>query len=453
METYEKDLRMAEKIAQMVSQHGGNVYYVGGYVRDKLLQRENKDVDIEVHGITPERLEEVLDSLGTRITMGKSFGVYGLKGYSLDIAMPRKATRRGGNFAEDVEPFVGTYHAAQRRDLTVNALMQDVLSGDIVDHFGGREDLKRGILRHVNESTFAEDGLRVLRCARFAAQLNFSIAPETICVCRNLDLKEIAFERIGEEVKKALLTSDKPSVFFERLKEMDQLSMWFPELEALIGIPQNPVFHAEGDAYTHTMMVLDQAAKLKNRLQHPFAFMLAALVHDFGKAVCTETVNGAIHSYAHEVKGLSLVKAFLERITTERKLMDMVLNAAEHHMKPIVKIRARSSLKSMNKMFDEAYDPEALLCLALADDRGRISAEDPADHEAALYEALRRYNECMEQPYVMGRDLVAAGLQPGAEFAEVLAYAHKLRLACVPKENALKQTLAYARQLKKKTSG
>jgi len=449
MPEFEKDILMAQRIAVAVREKGGSVYYVGGYVRDALLHRENKDVDIEVHGIVPAQLEAVLDSLGQRLEMGESFGIYGLKGYTLDISMPRKmeASGQGRHLEDQVDPFIGTRSAAMRRDFTMNAMMQNVLTGEIVDHFDGRADLSVGIIRHVNEKTFAEDPLRVFRAAQFAARFGFKFAQETVELCSKMNISRIARERIEGEVKKALLKSPKPSVFFDTLRRMNQLSCWFPELEALIGVEQNPRYHAEGDVYTHTMMVLDEAAAYRDRVSNPFAFMLAAVTHDFGKAVCTEVIDGVIHAYKHEIKGLPLAKAFLERITSEQKVIDYGLNLTEYHMKPVVQARAGSAVKSMNKMFDSAIDPEALLCIALADDRGRRSHHGFADYEGCLYDHLKVYREYMSRPYVMGRDLIAAGLKPGTAFSELLAYAHKLRLAGVPKDNALKQTLAYARKL------
>ncbi len=447
----ERDQAMALEIARMVQTQGGSTYFVGGYVRDALLGKENKDIDIEVHGITPKCLEDILDTLGERITIGESFGVYNLKGCSLDIAMPRKEEARGfghRDFAIFVDPFIGTQGASRRRDFTVNALMQDVLTEEIVDHFGGREDLKQGILRHVNCEAFAEDPLRVLRGAQFAARFGFTVAPETVELCRSMDLRALPRERIFGELEKALLKSQTPSVFFEVLREMGQLDTWFPELKALIGIPQPPRYHAEGDVWTHTMMVLDEAAKLRERTEQPLWFMLTALTHDFGKAECTQRIDGVLHAYGHEVKGLPLVKAFLRRLTRERKLIEYVLNLTELHMKPNTMAGAKSSVKATNRMFDRSADPEALVCMALADDRGRITAEPTESTEAFLYERLEMYREVMSRPYVMGKDLIAAGLTPGKEFTEVLVYAHKLRLAGVPKENALKQTLAYAHKLR-----
>ena len=157
-------MEMARRIAEAVRKAGGRTYYVGGYVRDLLLGRDNKDIDIEVHGISVRALEEILDTLGERLTMGASFGVMGLRHYDLDIAMPRSETATGRghkDFEVFVDPFLGEEKAALRRDFTMNALMQDVLTGEILDFFGGREDILLGRIRHVNDRTFAEDPLRV----------------------------------------------------------------------------------------------------------------------------------------------------------------------------------------------------------------------------------------------------------------------------------------------------
>lgn len=445
------DQAMAREIARRVAEKGGRTFYVGGFVRDALLQKENKDVDMEVHGVSPACLEEILDALGQRITIGESFGVFSLKGHSLDIAMPRKEEARGRghrDFAIFVDPFIGTEAAGRRRDFTFNALMQDVLTGVIVDYFGGQEDLKNGVLRHVCDASFAEDPLRVLRAAQFAARFGFRVAEETVQLCRGMELQHLPKERIEGELKKALLKAERPSIFFEVLRQMEQLDVWFPEVKALIGVEQNPRYHAEGDVWNHTMMVLDEAAKLREQTANPLWFMLAALTHDFGKAVTTERKNGVIHAYEHEVKGLPLAQNFLHRITTEKKCMDYVLNLTELHMKPNTVAGANSAIKVTNRMFDRAMDPEALVCIALADHRGRITETPGGSHEAFLRERLAIYREYMARPYVMGKDLIEAGLQPGRDFTEILAYAHKLRLAGVEKETALKQTLAYGRKLR-----
>lgn len=448
------DQAIAREIALLVQQQGGRAYYVGGYVRDTLRHQENKDIDMEVHGVTPQCLASILDSLGQRITIGESFGIFSLKGYHLDIAMPRKEKLRGQghrDFDIVVDPFIGTRAAAKRRDFTINALMQDILTGEILDHFGGTTDLANNILRHVSDASFGEDPLRVLRGAQFAARFGCQVAEETVALCWGMSLAYLPRERVEGELKKALLKAERPSLFFEVLRQMEQLDLWFPELKALIGIRQNPRFHGEGDVWNHTMLVLDEAAKCRDHTENPLGFMLAALTHDFGKAICTEERNGVLHAYDHEILGLPLVEAFLRRITAENRLVQYVLNLVELHMKPNTLAAAKASPKSTNRLFDQAIDPAALLCIASADNLGRITAS-PATYDSFLYGRLERYRDCMSRPFVTGKDLIAAGLTPGDDFKDILEYAHKLRLAEIPKENAMKQTLAYARTLRKKQS-
>ncbi len=449
MHTTEEARQTANRIATAVAAVGGRVYYVGGYVRDRLCGRENPDIDIEVHGVTPAQLEAILDTCGERLAIGESFGIYALRGYAIDIAMPRRehAIGRGHrDFSVTVDPFIGTEQAAARRDFTVNAMMQDVLTGELVDHYGGQEDLRRGVLRHVSDATFSEDPLRVLRAAQFAARLGFAVAPATVALCRTMDLTTLPRERIEGEWRKALLTAATPSVFFTTLREMHQLDHWFPELKALIGVPQPPQWHAEGDVWNHTMMVLDAAAAYRDCVENPYALMLAALAHDVGKTVTTTVDGDAIHAYGHETAGLPIAERLLTRITHDKSAVADALTLIEHHMKPNALAAADAAVKATNRLFDRVSDPQALIGIAAADNAGRITASPVPDYTAWLTERLAAYRACMARPHVAGRDLIAAGLPADSRFADYLAYAHKLRLAGVDKDTALKQTLAYARQ-------
>lgn len=440
-------LSKAKEIAEKVSLAGGRAYFVGGFVRDRLLGTQNKDIDIEVHSVEAGVLREILSSTGETLEMGESFGIFSLKGFDIDIAMPRSETATGRghrDFSISVDPFIGTKKAAERRDFTVNALMEDVLTGEIIDHFGGKEDLEKSVLRHVNDNSFAEDPLRVLRLAQFSARFGFSVHEGTKELCRHIDLSSLSRERIEGEMKKALLKSEKPSVFFEVLREVNGLDFRFPELKKLIGLRQNPAFHPEGDVWVHTMDVLDRAVKYRERVSKPFPFMMSALCHDLGKTEATEEINGVIHAYSHESLGLPVAEKFLSRITGEKELINYVLNMTFLHMKPGVMARAGSKEKSFNKLFDESIAPFDLICLALSDE-----GERNEQTEKILLERLEAFNDTMSRPFVQGKDLVEAGLAPDKSFSEILAYAHKLRLAGVDKENALKQTLAVARKLKK----
>lgn len=444
-----KDIILAKKIAQAVSTLGGQVYYVGGCVRDGLMGKESTDLDIEVHGITREQLEKILDDCGKRKEVGKSFGIYMLEHHSLDIALPRKERPTGNrhqDFAVEVNPFIDTLTAAKRRDFTVNAMMQDVLSGEVIDHFDGKADLEKKILRHVDETTFPEDPLRVLRGAQFAARFDFALHADTITLCKNISLKDLSRQRVMEELKKALLTAHKPSRFFNVLRECEQLDIWFGELSALIGVKQNPKYHAEGDVWNHTMMVLDKAAELRDQANEPLFFMLSALFHDLGKAVSTKLIDGILHSYGHDNEGVAIAATALKRLTDEHALTRYVLNMVKLHMRPHALAAQNASKKATNRLFDSAVCPEDLLLLSKADDLGRLS-NTARDHMPFLLQRLGHYQDIIAKPQVRGQDLTDAGLIPDEHFKDLLAYAHKLHLSGVDKETALKQTLSYYKTL------
>lgn len=446
------DIDTSMLIARRVNEKGGRAYFVGGCVRDELLGIEVKDIDIEVHGIEPEDLRVILEDIGEVITVGNSFGVFMLKGHDIDIALPRseRATGTGHrDFEITSDPFMGTKEAARRRDFTVNALMKDVLTGKIEDHFGGLDDLKNKVLRHIDDSTFPEDPLRVLRAAQFAARFGFTVADTTKELCSQIDISTLSQERIFDELIKALLRSDRPSVFFRTLSEMDQLGHWFPEVRDLIGVPQNTKYHLEGDVFVHTMMVIDEAASRRNEALDSTGFMLSALCHDFGKAVATTEEDGIFHAYQHEIKGLPLVENFMSRITNEKDLIRYVLNMTRFHMDPNRFAAAGAKIKSTNRLFDGSVCPEDLILIATCDARGKIPSAD--NYEPFLRERLAVYREYMERPYVTGNDLIGAGIKPGKEFSGLLGFAHKLRLAGVDKESALKQVLSMEGKLPPET--
>ena len=457
----DKDRLLALQIAQGVDRAGGTAYFVGGCVRDALLGRESKDLDLEIHGVSAEKLEEILDELGERVSMGASFGVMGIKHAQLDIAMPRSETATGRghkDFAVSVDPFLGEEKAASRRDFTVNALMQNVLTGEILDFYGGRKDLERGRIRHVNPASFGEDPLRVFRAAQFAARFGFTVAPETVELCSAMAVDALAGERVLGELEKALLKAQRPSVFFEILRQMGQLSVWFPELEALIGVPQNATHHPEGDVWTHTMQVLDEAAALREQSSMPLGFLISALCHDFGKAETTVLVRGSLHAYGHEQAGLPLAERFLQRMTHNQKLHAYVQNMALLHMEPNKLAADGAKSRSFMRLYDRSCCPEDLLLLARADFLGRHRTPEAraalereyVPIEQTLREMLTLYRERMRLPTVTGRDLIEAGCRPGEDFGEALDYAHKLRLAGIPFDQQLKQTLGYLTSLRKK---
>ena len=441
----------AEEIAERVHALGGSAYYVGGYVRDRLLGRDSKDIDIEIHGITEDALIELLSDMGETASFGRSFGIHTLRGTGIDIALPRteRSTGQGHRqFDVSVDPFIGTEAASSRRDFTINALMQDVLTGEILDYHGGREDLEKGIIRHVSDASFAEDPLRVLRAASFASRLGFDIADETISLCRSIDLSGLSSERVEEELAKALLRSDRPSVFFEALRQMNQLSFWFPELEALVGLPQDPLYHPEGDVWIHTMEVIDRAAALRDKTDEPLSFMLLCLCHDFGKAVTTEFIKGRYHAYQHEIKGIPIIETFLNRIIKEKSIRRYVTGMVPLHMRPNVAAFSKPSVKSTNRLFYEAASPGDLVYFAICDKPVLAGEENFTGDSDFLWERLSVFEATMAKPHITGKDLIEAGISPGEELGRLLDYALKLRLAGIDKDQAMKQVMGMARRKK-----
>lgn len=441
----------AEEIAERVHALGGSAYYVGGYVRDRLLGRDSKDIDIEIHGITEDALIELLSDMGETASFGRSFGIHTLRGTGIDIALPRteRSTGQGHRqFDVSVDPFIGTEAASSRRDFTINALMQDVLTGEILDYHGGRDDLEKGIIRHVSDASFADDPLRVLRAASFASRLGFAIAEETASLCRSIDISQLSSERIEEELAKALLGSDSPSVFFEELRRMDQLSFWFPELEALIDLPQDPLYHPEGDVWVHTMEVIDRAAALRDKTDEPLSFMLLCLCHDFGKAVTTELIKGRYHAYQHEVKGIPVIESFLRRIVKEKSIRRYVTGMVPLHMRPNVAAFSKPSVKSTNRLFYEAASPGDLVYFAICDKPVLAGEENFTGDSDFLWERLSVFEDTMSKPHITGKDLIEAGISPGEELGRLLDYALKLRLAGIDKDQAMKQVMGMARRKK-----
>ena len=441
-----RELEIARKLAKAVFEDGGRAYFVGGYVRDARMGVQTKDIDIEVYGIAPARLRELLSRFGQVFEKGASFGVLSLEHTNLDIAMPRRESRTGErhtDFDVSVDPALSTQEASRRRDFTVNAMMMDVLSGEIIDHWGGLRDLENGVLRHVAADTFPEDALRVFRAAQFAARFEMRVAPETVELCRGMDVRALPRERVFEETAKALLKAKQPSVFFAVLEEMNHLEEFFSEVAATRGVPQNPKYHPEGDVYCHTMLVLDQAATLRSRAVEPLFFMFAALCHDLGKIDSTRIEpDGRITSHMHPASGRPLAERQLRRLSDNSRLLRYVDDMVGNHMRPNAMAMCQSKKKKTRLLFDASVCPEDLILLSRADASGKLSGPYDERLEQFLLERLRDWREAAAQPMVTGQDLIAAGLTPDERFKPMLDRARVLRFAGLSKERALAQVLS-----------
>ena len=227
---------------------GGRALLVGGCVRDQLMGGQPKDWDVEVYHIEPARLRALLEEFGRVDAVGEAFTVYKV-GSDLDVSLPRRERKTGRGhraFIIEGDPAMSIEEAARRRDFTINAILEDPLTGEIIDPFNGRDDLHNKILRAVSTETFAEDSLRVLSAAQFAARFEFDIEAETVELCRSIDLTDLPRERIWGEMEKLLLRARHPSIGFRWLHSLGVFDQLFPELKALVGVPQESEWHPEG---------------------------------------------------------------------------------------------------------------------------------------------------------------------------------------------------------------
>src|SRR4051812_3912692 len=254
-----ENLRLATSLASKVREAGGRALIVGGWVRDRLLGVSATNIDIEVFGLPGDRVAAVLESLGRVESVGRSFQVF--KVGDIDVSLPRRDSKTGRGhrgFEVSGDPSMSIAEAARRRDFTINAIAWDPLTGEYLDPFDGRTDLTRQLLRLVDPATFADDSLRVLRAVQFVARFGLTIDGQTRAICREIALDDLPAERIWGEIEK-LLFAPKPSIGFALALDLGVIDKLFPELCALVGCPQEPEWHPEGDVWVHTLQVIDQA--------------------------------------------------------------------------------------------------------------------------------------------------------------------------------------------------
>ena len=432
-------------LAQAIRDAGGRALLVGGCVRDLLMGVTPKDWDLEVYGLQPPKLRAVLDTFGTVNVVGEAFSVYKLH-HDLDVSIPRsdrKAGKGHRGFVIEGNPDMDPAEAASRRDFTINAIMQDPLTAEIIDPHEGRADLQKKILRAVSADSFAEDSLRVLRAAQFAARFEFQVAPETEELCREIDLSDLPAERIWGELEKLLLKAQRPSIGFEFLRHTGALAQLFPEISALIDVPQDPEWHPEGEVFTHTKLVLDRAHELIDDL--PYAkqvtVMLAALAHDFGKPATTEFIEGRWRSRCHEEAGIEPTESFLDRLNLHTlsgyDVRTQVIALVRDHLKPgeFYKKRAEVGDGAFRRLARKC-EPDLLYRVARADSLGRNSELVPreqwygAEAQEWFIERVRELN--IEQgpppPLLMGRHLLELGLAPGPKIGEITQTVYEMQL-------------------------
>ena len=313
------------EIAKLIEKHGGRLYLVGGAIRDKLLNRPIFDEDYCVVGLGKQEFTELFQNAHIR---GKDFEVFDLDGHEFALARTEKKTGKGHKeFEITTNKNITIEEDLLRRDITINSIAQDVLTKEIIDPFNGQEDLKNKIIR-ATSSSFKEDPLRVYRVARFASELRFKVEQNTIKMMNELkdELNLLSKERVFCEFRKALST-EKPSIFFNVLKEAEVLDVHFKEIYDLIGSIQPIEYHPEGDSYNHTMIVVDNSAKLTNNLMIRYC----ALVHDLGKGLTPKEILP--HHYGHDERGVEAEKKLSNRIGVPTSWEKAGITACKEHMK------------------------------------------------------------------------------------------------------------------------
>lgn len=433
-------------IALRAKELGGRAMLVGGCVRDGLLGIPSADIDCEVYGLAPDALRALAAQFGDVDDSGEKYGIFALSGAGIDLAVPRTERRTGphhGDFEVLPDPTLSFEKAASRRDFTVNAILRDVLTGEIVDPFGGQADLKNHILRAVPGAGFEEDPLRVLRGAQFAARYDLSVDEATMEKMRRMPTDALSPARVMSETKKALMQSARPEIYFDILRRAGALEVWFKELAALIGVRQNPKYHPEGDAYVHTMLVLRAAAEMREAAQKPLNLMLAALVHDLGKAATTtQDQNGNYHSCEHEIAGVPILYTMLTRIGAGKDLLAYCANMCRLHMRTHTCFYNHSREGRTNLLFDESVCPHDLVLLAVCDAMGKGGRTEKSDEEERfLTERLAVYEKALSMPMLSGDMLIARGMKPGRSMAQALNEARRLMLCGAKLEDALSQTI------------
>jgi tRNA nucleotidyltransferase (CCA-adding enzyme) len=460
---------------------GGRPAVIGGSVRDWIMGLEPKDIDVEVYDLSVEALEKALAPFKVD-AVGKSFGVlkvttqavYGNQcrycgepakyapssgldfpcscaGQTFDVSLPRRESKEGRGhkgFLISADPTMSPQEAAARRDFTVNTVGWDYITNSLIDFHGGVADIKAKVLRHTSPA-FAEDPLRVLRGCQFAARFGFTMEPETVALCRTLagELPSLPVERLWVEWTKMLVKGRTPSLGLYRLVDTGAIDL-FPEVKALIGVPQEFEWHPEGadhplgSLWVHNCMVTDMAVKVLDDdgvtdPEERMIVMLGAFCHDFGKPSTTKFERDRWRSLGHEEAGEAPTRSFLARIGAPPGVIEAVVPLVQHHLKPFVFGRSpHASPSAVRRLALKA--PLVRLCrVARADYMGRTTKEalavtdsrEIAETKWLLSKAEElAVRDAAPKPLLQGRHLIDLGYKPGKLFGEFLKLAFEAQL-------------------------
>ena len=436
------------QIEQLIRRAGGRTWLVGGCIRDLVLGRQPRDLDLEISGLPPGQLHALLGEHFSVQFVGKAFGVFKLQGLPVDISIPSRMLTDNTSvpgLLRQSDPDMDIDEALARRDFTMNAMAWDPDTLELRDPFNGRADLDAHVLRHASDR-FREDPLRVLRGMQLAARFGLTAAPETVALCKTLTQDGQPSERLWEEWKKLFLQGVKPSRGLQFLNDCGWLR-FYPELAALQGCEQDPVWHPEGDVWIHTLHCLDWFAMERTGNQDDDLIVgLGILCHDFGKPATTTTDFGRITSRGHEPEGEAPTRRFLERLTNQDDLINEVVPLVLCHLRPRALHDANASDSAVRRLARQVRRIDRLVRVARADHAGR--PPKPFDGFPAGEWLLNRARQLdierqAPAPLVMGRHLLAMGVQPGPDMGKLLDECYEAQLDGLV--STLDEGLAYAR--------
>lgn len=472
-----EEKKLIKKIAETVKKAGGRALLVGGFVRDYLMGIESKDIDLEVYGIKPPGLSNLLGQFGVVDEVGKSFGVFRLDDFNIEVSVPRIDSKVGAGhqgFDVKTDPTMTIAEAARRRDLTINAILMDPLTDEIIDPFNGREDIKNKILRAVDYKTFADDPLRVLRLAQLAARFNFAVENRTAELARSLNLSSLSQERVTEEFRKLFLKSEKPSAGLLVADDLKIIEKLFPELKILQTIDQEPEWHPEGNVWNHSLLAIDAAVELINAdgkelfpkekdsstyidiyrkllkyEDEKLILILAVLCHDFGKKTTTERRlvrdQWRLTAYGHEQAGVSPATSFLSKFKLNKNINEKIIKLIGNHM--FTTVNHKLSDSSVLRLAERLH-PANILELVLvgaADRKGRGTQWTGYPEGLLLLKTANDLGVLVGQPknLVSGQDLIAVGFKEGKELGQALNVIQKeyLKNPTMTPEEALKKAI------------
>ena len=404
----------ALELARRLKAAGYEALFAGGCVRDRLLEHPPKDYDIATSA-TPAQVMEVFPGSNE---VGAHFGVVIAKhgGHHVEIA----TFRTDGSYHDGRRPSSVTFSTpqedAKRRDFTINGLFEVPETGEVIDHVGGLEDLKAGIIRAIGDpkARFTEDGLRLLRAVRFAARMGFTIEPETDAALRECAplLDRISPERIRDEFSK-ILTSPRRREGLEHLVNGDLIRHFMPEVLPMIGCDQPPEWHPEGDVYTHTLIMLDMLAP-----DAPVELCLAVLLHDIAKPPCRtiDEDSGRIRFNGHDAMGAEMAETILRRLRYPNGVVAAVVPMVARHMQ-FMNVQQMRVAKLKRFMAEPTFEQEMELHRV---DCGSSNGFTDNYEFLQAKEAEFAAEPLIPPPLVTGRDLIKLGLKPSPRFKEIL---------------------------------